>query len=62
MAEGSWDGSPLFRDVELFPSVNFCTSLVLDVAQQHGLTNFRFQSMQASGFREKRIDYTKGER
>lgn len=42
----SWDGCPLFRDSTLFPRVNFCTQLVLDLAQQYQFTNFRFEQIE----------------
>lgn len=41
----SWDGCDLFRDVDLFPRVSFCTELVLKLAQKHRHTNFRFEPM-----------------
>ncbi len=47
MMPGSWDGSPVFRDYELYPHVNFCTKLVVDLASRHRLTNFRFEPMDA---------------
>lgn len=38
----SWDGSPLFRDNILYPSVTFCTQDLVDVVKKKGLTNFSF--------------------
>lgn len=61
MVPNSWDGSPLFRDPVLYPRVNFCTQLVLDLARKHGLTNFRFDPMdQPYEFGSRGIDYLKG--
>ena len=40
---GSWDGSPLFRDVLLFPRVSFCTQAVVDLVRQNRFTNFSFE-------------------
>lgn len=45
MAPGSWDGSALFRDVDLYPRRSFCTQVVMDVARQYRFTNFRFELM-----------------
>jgi hypothetical protein len=41
----SWDGSAIFRDVDLYPRINFCTGLVLDLAHKNKHTNFRFEPM-----------------
>jgi predicted RNA-binding Zn-ribbon protein involved in translation (DUF1610 family) len=45
MVLNSWDGSSLFRDIMLFPSINFCTQAILDIAFQNKFTNFRFEPM-----------------
>lgn len=45
MIPDSWDGCYLFRDPVLYPRVNFCTRIVLDLARQHRFTNFRFEPM-----------------
>jgi hypothetical protein len=45
MVPDSWDGRALFRDEATYPRVSFCTQLVLDLASQHHLTNFRFERM-----------------
>lgn len=45
MVPGSWDGTPLFRDALHYPRVSFCTQLIIDLATQHKLTNFRFEPM-----------------
>ncbi|MFN8444527.1 MAG: hypothetical protein U0175_27330 [Caldilineaceae bacterium] len=45
MVPSSWDGCPIFRDVVLYPRVNFCTEEVMRVAGQQQFTNFRFESM-----------------
>jgi hypothetical protein len=61
MTPNSWDGSHLFRDVELFPRVSFCTKLVLELAHKRNHTNFRFESMEGP-FQpaDKGIDYLGG--
>lgn len=41
--EGSWDGSPLFRDHRFFPMVTFCTAEAKDLALNEHYTNLRFQ-------------------
>lgn len=46
MKPGSWDGSPVFRDILHYPRVSFCTQLVLDIAHKHRFTNFRFELME----------------
>ena len=46
MVPGSRDGSPLFRDADLYPRVNFCTELILELAGKYKRTNFRFESME----------------
>lgn len=43
--EGSWDGSPIFRDHRQFPSVIFCTDAVVELAKSEGHTNFSFREM-----------------
>jgi hypothetical protein len=62
MVKDSWDHSSLFRDLDLFPRVIFCTRTILDVAQRNGITNFRFQPMQAGSFSDKGIDFMRGKR
>ncbi len=47
MVPGSWDGSPLFRDAEFYPTLHFCTELVFHLASRHRFTNFRFEPMDA---------------
>jgi len=42
MVPGSWDGTPLFRDHEIFPRLNFCTEIIVELARKHKRTNFRF--------------------
>lgn len=60
MVPGSWDSCALFRDEELYPRVNFCTQLIIDIARQHQFTNFRFEPMEGpfNSF-SKGIDYLK---
>ncbi len=48
MLPKSWDGSPIFRDVDLYPRINFCTELVLQIARKYKHTNFRFEPMEGS--------------
>jgi hypothetical protein len=43
MIPDSWDGSSLFRDIRLYPCVNFCTQNILDIVFQQELTNFFFE-------------------
>lgn len=63
MVPDSWDGNPLFRDPDLFPRVSFCTELVLDLAREHKLTNFRFEPMEGPyQVGSKGIDYMKAKR
>lgn len=58
---GSWDGSSLFCDPVLFPRVNFCTQVAIDLARQHRLTNFRFEPMdKPPDPASKGLDYLKG--
>ena len=58
MVPGSWDGSPLFRDPVLYPRVNFCTQMVLDLAREHRFTNFRSEPMEGPfNSASKGIDY-----
>ena len=58
MVPKSWDGSPLFRDPELYPRVSFCTQVVLDLAHQHRFTNFRFEPMEGPfDLKSKGMDY-----
>lgn len=58
MKPGSWDGSPLFRDALLYPHVSFCTRLILEIARDHQLTNFRFEPMEGPlDSTSKGIDY-----
>jgi hypothetical protein len=45
LLDGSWDGSHLFRDCRLFPSVAFCTQAVKELTLAEALTNFRFDEM-----------------
>jgi hypothetical protein len=45
MVEGSWDGSPLFRDHVRYPRVAFCTQTVQEIAREFRFTNFRFEPM-----------------
>lgn len=45
MVPGSWDGCNLLRDPVLYPRINFCTHVILDLARQHKFTNFRFDFM-----------------
>jgi len=46
MVLDSWDGSPIFRDDNLYPNVYFCTELVLQLARENKHTNFRFETME----------------
>jgi len=46
MTPNSWDGSSVFRDHDLYPHVNFCTKLLVELAHKHQHTNFRFELMQ----------------
>ncbi len=60
MVTDSWDGSPLFRDPDLYPCVTFCTDFVLELAKKHHRTNFRFEPMQGPHDNFSRgIDYLK---
>jgi len=43
IAAGSWDGSPLFRDLKLLPRVSFCAQVVADLAMDKKHTNFQFK-------------------
>jgi hypothetical protein len=45
LLEGSWDGSPLFRDHCFYPSVIFCTDVVKKLAESENHTNFRFNEL-----------------
>jgi hypothetical protein len=45
LLEGSWDGSPLFRDHRLFPRVSFCTEQLKSLLETEGVTNVRFEAM-----------------
>lgn len=63
MVPGSWDGCAVFRDPVLYPRVNFCTQVILDLARQHRLTNFRFEPMEKPPDpASKGIDYLKARR
>ncbi len=63
MQPGSWDGSDLFRDHDLYPRVTFCTEKVMEIASEHRLTNFRFEPMQGPfDYASKGIDYLHGKR
>ncbi len=60
MVPNSWDGSDLFRDIDLYPRVSLCTEKVMKLAGENQRTNFRFEPME--GPREsfsKGIDYLK---
>lgn len=46
MKANSWDGCPLFRDVLLYPRVQFCTDKIIKIASQHRFSNFRFEQME----------------
>jgi len=60
MVPGSWDGCPVFRDPVLYPRVNFCTQVVLELAGRYQFTNFRFESMEdPPDPASKGIDYLK---
>jgi len=62
MVAGSWDGSPLFRDVIKYPRVSFCTNIVFELAYKHQRTNFRFEPMEGPrNAASKGIDYLKGQ-
>lgn len=41
--DNSWSGDHLFRDVELYPRVVFCTEKMLSIASDNKLSNFRFE-------------------
>lgn len=45
LLDGSWDGSPLFRDHRFFPSVPFCTEEVKTFMERQRYTNLRFDEM-----------------
>ena len=61
MVSGSWDGSPIFRDADLYPSVSFCTELILELAGKHKHINFRFEPMEGPFDNSSRgIDYIEG--
>lgn len=45
MIPGSWEGTDVFRDTELFPTIYFCTEKVIEVARKYKHTNFRFEPM-----------------
>ena len=45
---GTWDGSSLFT-TDLSPCYFFCTKAVVDCAQKHRLTNFRFVPAEQGG-------------
>ncbi len=45
LIDGSWDGSPLFRDRRYFPNVTFCTQDTKRLAGANRFTNVRFQQM-----------------
>ena len=47
MVSGSWDGSSLFRDVDLYPNVKFCTEQILTLARVYKRTNFRFEHLES---------------
>ena len=56
----SWDGSPIFRDSDIFPRVIFCTELIVQLAKKNKRTNFRFSLMdQPEDFFSKGLDYLK---
>lgn len=58
MEQGTWDGSPLFRDQLHYPRISFCTQLVLDIARKYQFTNFRFEPMEGPyDSNSKGIDY-----
>ena len=46
LVTGSWDGSQVFRDKDLFPYLNFCTHNIISLAQKHRHTNFRFEAIE----------------
>jgi len=46
MIVDTWDGSPIFRDFDLYPRISFCTQLVIEIARKHKHTNFRFEKME----------------
>lgn len=46
MVPDSWDGSDIFRDIELYPRVNFCTGEIMKLARINKRTNFRFEPME----------------
>jgi hypothetical protein len=45
LLDGSWDGSPLFRDQFRYPRESFCTQAIKDIAQAKRFTNFRFEPL-----------------
>jgi hypothetical protein len=46
LLDGSWDGSPLFRDHRFFPSVSFCSEEVKQFVDLNRYTNVRFEPME----------------
>lgn len=61
MQSSSWDGSDLFRDIELYPRVNFCTEKIAQLAGKNKRTNFRFEIMEGPfDSSSKGIDYLCG--
>ena len=60
MVPGSWDGSPVFRDFDVFPRVTFCTELIVELAREQKRTNFRFVLMdEPEDASNKGLDYLK---
>lgn len=45
MNSGSWDGSTIFRDPNLYPQIIFCTHKIVEIAHRFQHTNFRFEFM-----------------